>query len=93
LWIPLIQGDVDGNKIKCKTRTDQIMHTDCRSIRGSEQGGQVPRGQGQGTGTKGSALRLGNKGEEGCTATHVCPTRPRLYRHGADEGSRLGGWG
>lgn len=92
LWTPLIQGDVDGNKVKCKTRTDQNMRTDCPYfIKGSEQGRPVPRGWGEGTGTKGLDPRLGSKGEEGSTANAVCPTPTCPYYHVTGESSRMVG--
>lgn len=63
-----------GNKIKCKTRTDQNMHTDCHYMKGSEQGRQVPRGQGEGA--QGLDLRWAIKEREVAPQSPCAPHTP-----------------
>lgn len=72
-------GDVNRNKIQCKTRTGQDVHTVTTKERlGPEEGGRGRRGEGA---RRGPGLRLGNE-------EWLCPRT--LVPHVTDQNNRLG---
>lgn len=78
LWTLGLQGNVNRNKIQCKTRIGQNVHTVTTEERlGSEEGGRGRMGEGT---RRGPGLRLGNE-------EWLCPRT--LMPHVTDQNNRL----
>lgn len=88
LWTWLLQANVNGNKIQCKTRTDRNMHWSPQH-KGPEQGGQAVE---DGEGTR--SWWQGSKTEEGVTVSArrraAVPNTHIHHPHFTDEEDRLG---